>query len=25
MEGARDRVSDYIVSLRKKAKIEVFY
>jgi hypothetical protein len=25
MEGARDRVSDYIVSLRKKAEIEIFY
>ena len=25
MEGARDRVSDYIVSLIKKAKIEIFY
>lgn len=25
MEGARDRVSDYIASLRKKAKIEIFY
>jgi parvulin-like peptidyl-prolyl isomerase len=25
MKGARDRVSDYIASLRKKAKIEVFY
>jgi len=25
MEGARDRVSDYIASLRKKAEIEIFY
>ena len=25
MEGARDRVSNYIVSLRKKAEIEIFY
>ena len=25
MEGARDRVSDYIASLRKKAEIKIFY
>ena len=25
MEGARDRVSDYIASLRKKSEIEIFY
>ena len=25
MEGARDRVSNYIASIRKKAEIEIFY
>ena len=25
MKSARDRVSDYIVSLRKKSEIEIFY